>query len=81
MEQRDLSKLGDDKQTVQKQTAPLALQLVSYIAALYYVRIVGITGQRKCSSNKYSVLSPANTGIYSLFELHQPPCGHQNQLV
>ena len=36
MEKMNLSKLEDDKQTVQKQTAPLALQLVSNIAALYY---------------------------------------------
>ena len=36
MEQMDLSKLGDDNQTVQKQMAPIALQLVSYISPLYY---------------------------------------------
>lgn len=36
MEYISLSKFGDNKQTVQKQTATLALNLVSNFAALYY---------------------------------------------
>lgn len=48
MKQMNLSKLRVDKLTVQKQTAPLELQLVSNIVALYctHIRIVGINGQR-----------------------------------
>lgn len=38
MEQIDLSKLEDNKQTVQRYTAPSALQLASNIAVLYYTR-------------------------------------------
>ena len=66
MEQMDLSKLGDDNQTVQKQTAPIALQLVSNIAQLNYTH-------KNCEdywSRKYIAFAPVNIVIYSIFELH-----------
>ena len=81
MESMDLAKLEDDMQTVQKQTAPLAEQLVSNIAALCHTH-----KNRRYYLSKNGIITDVafvqvNIVIYSRIKLHQPPYGHQNQLL